>query len=335
MKNVNIIKTVEKFPGGMMVIPLLLGCLVNTFFPAFLNIGGFTTALFSNKGAATFVGMFVFCCGASINVKQIGVPFYKGAVLTFTKFAVGVALGVLIGSVFGPAGFLGITPLAIIAALTNSNSVMYSILAKNYGDPTDVGAVSVLSLNDGPFFTMIALGLTGMGNIPFMSIVAVIVPLFLGMLLGNLDEDVRSLCSKGMPLIIPFNGFCLGAGMNLRDVVQAGIPGIILGLISLVTTGFICYFTYNLFFGRERPTAVGAGVGNTAGNAVATPAAIGAADPALAPFAIAATGQVAAACVITALLCPLFTAWLDKRIEKKYGKRNEAEIGRASCRERV
>ncbi|HAE92099.1 MAG TPA: 2-keto-3-deoxygluconate permease, partial [Tissierella sp.] len=156
-----ILKTVEKFPGGLMVIPLLLGAVVNTFFPQFLAIGGFTTALFSNKGAATFVGMFIFCCGASINVKQIGLPFYKGSVLTFTKFAVGVIMGVVVGKIWGPAGVLGITPLAIIAALTNSNSVMYSILAGQYGEPTDVGAISVLSLNDGPFFTMIALGLTG------------------------------------------------------------------------------------------------------------------------------------------------------------------------------
>ncbi len=75
-----ILKTVEKFPGGLMVIPLLLGAFVNTFFPGFLNIGGFTTALFSNKAAPTFVGIFIFCCGASINVKKIGLPFYKGTV---------------------------------------------------------------------------------------------------------------------------------------------------------------------------------------------------------------------------------------------------------------
>lgn len=312
-----ILKSVEKFPGGLMVIPLLLGAVVNTFFPQFLAIGGFTTALFSNKGAATFVGMFIFCCGASINVKQIGLPFYKGSVLTLTKFAVGVIIGVVVGKIWGPAGVLGITPLAIIAALTNSNSVMYSILAGQYGEPTDVGAISVLSLNDGPFFTMIALGLTGMANIPFMSIVAVLVPLLLGMLLGNLDEDIRELCEKGLPIIIPFNGFALGAGMNLMDVVKAGVSGIILGLTSLLTTGFVCYWVYNWFFGKERKTAVGAAVGNTAGNAVATPGAIGGVDPNLAMYATVATAQVAAACVVTAILCPLFTTYLHKRLRKK------------------
>jgi 2-keto-3-deoxygluconate permease len=173
------------------------------------------------------------------------------------------------------------------------------------------------SLNDGPFFTMIALGISGMANIPFMAIVAVLIPLLIGMLLGNLDEDIRELCVKGLPIIIPFNGFALGAGMNLMDVVKAGVPGIILGLISLIFTGFVCYWVYNWFFGRKKKTAVGMAVGNTAGNAVATPGAIGAVDPALAPFATMATAQVAAACVVTALLCPLLTTYMHNRLRKK------------------
>ena len=46
-------ETFAKFPGGMMVIPLLIGCLVNTFIPQCLEIGGFTTALFKS-GQAIF-----------------------------------------------------------------------------------------------------------------------------------------------------------------------------------------------------------------------------------------------------------------------------------------
>ena len=46
--NVRILGTMKKFPAGAMVIPLLLGCTVNTFFPEALKIGGFTTGLFKN-----------------------------------------------------------------------------------------------------------------------------------------------------------------------------------------------------------------------------------------------------------------------------------------------
>jgi 2-keto-3-deoxygluconate permease len=315
-----IVKTMSKFPAGMMVIPLLLAAFINTFFPEALKIGGFTSGLLSKAGVATFVGLFLFVSGAAINIKQVGVPVYKGAVLTVSKVGSGLLIGILIGKLFGPYGFLGITPLAAMAALANCNSVMYAILAGQVGDSTDVGAVSVLGLDDGPFFTMMALGAAGMAVIPFVDMVAVVIPLLLGMALGNLDEDIREMCDKATPLVIPFNGFVLGTTMNLSDVVKAGIPGVVLGLISLVCTGFFCYWVFNLFFGRKRKTAVGFGVGNTAGNAVVTPSAIGKSDPSWAPYAAGATAQVAAACVVTAILCPLVTSYLHKRIQKKYAQ---------------
>ena len=46
-------RTLDKIPGGMMVVPLFLGVLVNTFCPQFLKIGGFTTALFSSTASST------------------------------------------------------------------------------------------------------------------------------------------------------------------------------------------------------------------------------------------------------------------------------------------
>lgn len=42
----NILGTMKRFPAGVMVIPLICGCLVNTLCPEVLKIGGFTTGLF-------------------------------------------------------------------------------------------------------------------------------------------------------------------------------------------------------------------------------------------------------------------------------------------------
>lgn len=319
--------TMKKFPGGMMVIPLLVGCLVNTFIPQCLEIGGFTTALFKG-GQATLVGLFIFCSGATINVKQVGQPLYKGAVLTILKLIIGVVIGFVLNKLFGPAGILGLTPFAVISAVTNSNGAIYTALAKEFGDETDVGAIAVLSLNDGPFLTMIALGTTGLASIPLLSIVAAIVPLIIGMILGNLDPDFRDLLSKGLNMILPINGFVFGANMSLVTIVKAGVPGILLGVITVLSTGVLTYYLYSAI--RRKPDPMGMAIGTVGGNAVATPAAVAMADPALEPYAEAATAQTAAAVVITAILTPILTGWFSKKAAKKIAAKEQAKKAKES-----
>lgn len=62
---------------------------------------------------------------------------------------------------------------------------------------------------------------------------------------------------------------------------------------------------------------VGAAEGSTAGNAVATPAAIAAANASFVSMVDIATVQVAASTVTTAILLPLYIAFLVKRLERK------------------
>lgn len=303
-----------------MVIPLLIGCLVNTFIPQCLEIGGFTTALFKS-GQATLVGLFIFCSGATINVRQVGMPLYKGVILTGLKLAIGVIIGYLLNMAFGPAGMLGLTPFAAIAAITNSNGAIYTALAKEFGDDTDMGAIAVLSLNDGPFLTMIALGTTGLASIPVIDIVAAIIPLIIGMILGNLDSDFRDLLSKGLNMILPVNGFVFGANMSLITIAKAGIPGIILGLITVLSTGVLTYFIYSAI--RRKPDPMGMAIGTVGGNAVATPASVAAVDTSLEPYAASATAQIAASVVITAILTPVLTGFVARRSQKKLQKKAE------------
>lgn len=303
----------KKFPGGMMVIPLLLGCVINTFIPQVLEIGGFTTGLFKN-GTPALVGLFILCSGATISFKQAGTPLYKGAVLTALKYFIGVITGWVINRIFGPAGILGLTPLAVITAVTNSNGAIYTALAEEFGDSTDVGAIAILSLNDGPFLTMIALGATGLAEIPLISVVAVIVPLLIGMFLGNADKEFKALLAGGLTMLLPFNGFVLGANMSLMSIVKAGVGGIVLGIMTVLLTGVLTYFIYSAI--RRKPDPMGMAIGTTGGNAVAVPASVAMADPALSPVVGMATAQVAAAVVVSAILTPLLTGYVSKKSQK-------------------
>lgn len=316
-----ILKTVRRIPGGLMVVPLLLGAAINTFFPSLLTIGGFTTNLFKT-GAMPILAVFLFCNGAQISVKQAGAPLAKGLGLTLSKFVIGAVLGVLVNTLFGPVGVLAISPLAIIAAITNSNGGLYAALAGEFGDSTDVGAVSILSLNDGPFFTMLAFGITGIATVPIIALVATIVPILIGFILGNLDEELRTFLDKGTTILIPFFAFPLGAALNFGQIIKAGLPGIVLGVACTILTGIGGYFTMKLL--KAKHPQVGVAIGTTAGNAVATPAALAAVDPSLAAISAQATVQIAAAIIVTAILCPMFVNYMDKREKAKIAAKAQA-----------
>lgn len=287
-----ILNFLKKVPAGMMVIPLLLGSLIVTIFPNAFEIGGLTAAVFSSAGTNTLLGAQLFCMGTALSVKDMPKVLKRGGVLLLAKFAIGAGIGILVGKVFGAAGFLGLTPLAIICAVTNSNGSVYLTLMGEYGDEADCGCFPLLALNDGPFFTLVALGASGLANIPFQSLIAAIIPIALGMLLGNLDKGLRNLFAPMGSAIIPLIGFALGTGINLTNVIKGGFPGILLGLITVfVGGGFILLCDK---FITRRPGYAAWAVATTAGNAVAVPAAVALIDTAWEPYVATVTVQVAA-----------------------------------------
>jgi len=311
--------TLDRVPGGMMVVPLLLAATINTLAPDLLRIGNFTEALFVD-GSSTLIALFLLCTGAQINLRNIGVSLGKGATLLIAKWIVGAIVGLIAYIFAGDDGlWLGLAPVAIIAAMTNSNGGLYVALAGQYGDKTDRAAYSLLALNDGPFFTMVALAIFGAmgfvdGMFSFVSFVSVLLPIIVGMVLGNLDDEMRAFLNKGSSMLIPAFAFSLGMGIDFGKIVEGGLGGVVLGLLTVFVTGTFGYFVFKLF--KWNPI-VGASEGSTAGNAVATPEAISAANASFASHVELATVQVAASTVTTAVLLPIFVGFLVKRLEKK------------------
>lgn len=309
----NLKQAIEKIPGGMMVVPLVCGALLNTFTPGALEIGGFTSALFK-QGAPALIGAFLLCMGAGISVKAAPQALLQGGTITLTKLLVAIVLGLGVEKLFGAQGLFGLSGVALIAAMSNSNGGLYAALVGEFGNERDVGAISILSLNDGPFFTLIALGAAGMANIPLIALVAVLVPLVVGMALGNLDPQMRDFLTRGGPVLIPFFAFALGAGINLETLLQGGMAGILLGVLTTFIGGWFTIRADRLVGGSG---IAGAAASSTAGNAVATPLAIAQADPALAEVAASAAPLIATSVITTAILTPLLTS----RVAKRYAAR--------------
>jgi 2-keto-3-deoxygluconate permease len=308
--------TIERFPGGMMVIPLLLGAAINTLSPGLLAIGSFSTAL--AHGALPILAVFFVCMGAEIRLKAAPKALRKGLAITLAKLGGGVAVGLLVARCCGAEGLFGLSSLAIIAGMTNANMGLYAALAKQFGDSTDSGALAVLSVLEGPFLTMIALGASGLVKIPLLELLATVAPILVGAVLGNLDEQMREFLKAGGGLLIPFFAFGLGCQINLHLLYSAGASGILLGLMTLLIGG-----AFNLVASYlcGRSLIAGAAVSTTAGNAVATPAAIVAVDPHMAALALVATPQIAASTIVTSLGAPLLTALIARHAASREARR--------------
>jgi 2-keto-3-deoxygluconate permease len=163
-----------------------------------------------------------------------------------------------------------------------------------------------MTLESGPFLTMVTLGVAGLSAFPWQTMVGSILPLAVGMLLGNLDREMRAFLSRAIPVMIPFFAFALGAGLDLTKIWQAGLLGLAMGVAVVVVTGIPLFFADRLTGGTG---VAGVAAASTAGNAAAVPAIVAAANPAYADAAGPATVLVAATVVVTAILVPLATAW--------------------------
>lgn len=324
-----ILKALGRIPGAIMVIPLVIGAIVSTFAPELLDIGSFTTALFRD-GSPVLVGMFLFCIGSQINVKTALPAVEKGVVMLLLKFGIAVGVGLSV-EFFLPGGTLfGLLPLAIIAGMSNSNSTLYVALSAQYGSKTDKGAVSVLSINDGPFLTMVALGAAGLANFPLMALLSAIFPMVLGFIIGNLSQIARNFLRPGELFIIPFVAFQLGVGIDLSVLLGSGAVGILLGLLTIFVSGPLIMgglYVWHRLRRHPHPTrtiTAGSMESAVAGNAIATPAAVVAVDPTIAGIQAEATAQIAAACIVTAIIVPFIVGYISKKSSKS-GISPEAE----------
>lgn len=301
----------SRVPGALMIVPLLLGAACNTFFPQFLALGGFTTGLFRD-GVPALIGLFMFCMGAQIRLGAAGKTLEKGAAIMLGKLAAGVAVGLAVAFGMPDGTLFGLLPVAIIAAMTNSNGALFVALTEQFGNKTDKGAVSVISINDGPFFTLVALGVSGLAQFPIHMLLGVLVPLVMGFVLGNVSPATRRFLAPGETLMIPFMAVAVGAGIDFRALLVAGAPGVLLGVMTVVVSGGgamgLLYLLHR--FHRSPPAQrnliAGACEATSAGNAVATPAAVALADPSYHAVQAIATAQVAGAVVTTTVLVPVF-----------------------------
>ncbi|HGT7972581.1 TPA: 2-keto-3-deoxygluconate permease [Escherichia coli] len=158
-------RSIEKIPGGMMLVPLFLGALCHTFSPgAGKYFGSFTNGMIT--GTVPILAVWFFCMGASIKLSATGTVLRKSGTLVVTKIAVAWVVAAIASRIIPEHGvevgfFAGLSTLALVAAMDMTNGGLYASIMQQYGTKEEAGAFVLMSLESGPLMTMIILGTAG------------------------------------------------------------------------------------------------------------------------------------------------------------------------------
>ena len=313
MRPIPIKDTLERIPGGFMIVPLLLGCAIANAAPRCQVSRLVLGCVFGNP--LPILAVFYVCIGATISLKTTPYVLKKGGLLLLTKIVCGFVCALLLRLILGKGAvsggfFAGLSALAVVAAINDTNGGLYMALMGQYGRTRDAAAYSVMSLESGPFLTMLTLGVAGFSGFPWPTMLVAALPLLVGMILGNLDPKLREFLAVAVPVLVPFFAFTLGTTIDAVSVWHAGLLGVMLGLFVVSFTGVLLWAVDRAGGGTG---LAGVAAASTAGNAAAVPAIVAAANPAYAEAAKSATVLVSASVMVTTLVVPMLTAWAARR----------------------
>ncbi|WP_170999524.1 2-keto-3-deoxygluconate permease [Paucilactobacillus kaifaensis] len=313
-------KNIEKIPGGMMVVPLVLGAIIHSIWPkADVLLTGVTGSYMVGTSVILFI--FFFAVGTNINLKSSGKIAAKGLNLLLGKVILAAIIAIVMNMFLPKDGittgiFSGLSVLAVLASFNASNGGLYVALMTTIPDrEVDVAAYPFFSIQSGPFFTMVTLGLAGIGAFPWPALVSTLVPFVLGMVLGGLDPEMKKLFSPLQGALVPFFAFTIGYSLSLEMILKSGLTGILIGVLVVFVSGYVLYLL-DKYLVRSDGLA-GWAASSTAGAAVSVPIVIAQMDPNFKATAESATAIVATSVLVSAILTPIVTMSVYRKINKK------------------
>lgn len=303
-----------------MVVPLVLGAIIHSIWPkADVLLTGVTGSYMVGTSVILFI--FFFAVGTNINLKSSGKIAAKGLNLLLGKVILAAIIAIVMNMFLPKDGittgiFSGLSVLAVLASFNASNGGLYVALMTTIPDrEVDVAAYPFFSIQSGPFFTMVTLGLAGIGAFPWPALVSTLVPFVLGMVIGGLDPEMKKLFSPLQGALVPFFAFTIGYSLSLEMILKSGLTGILIGVLVVFVSGYVLYLL-DKYLVRSDGLA-GWAASSTAGAAVSVPIVIAQMDPNFKSTAESATAIVATSVLVSAILTPIVTMWFYRRMNNK------------------
>lgn len=307
------VRFLKRIPAGTFLVPLLLSALLYTIWPNLFRIGGLTEELLGGSRVPFIISVITFSSGFAIDIKALGPLIRRHGVIVLVKLIISFGVSLLYMNIFGQSGIWGISALALTIALCSMNPAVYIALVDDFGVDMDKAAFGLTALFSIPAFPMIIYALSGSGEIDWMPIISILIPLFLGMLLGNIDKEFNKIFGTGITVLTPILGWNLGQGMNLLEALESGLVGLILVVIFYLLMSPLFLVDRKVL---KNDGIVGLAMMSAAGSSTAFPLILARANPNLAVYVDSATTQILTLAIVTIILTPILTRLYQDRLQK-------------------
>ena len=204
---------IKKIPASSIIIPMLISSLLNTLAPGAMRIGPMSAAFSSEIGLNSIIYITLVAVGSQLTIKRFSKAIKRGSVLLISKVITSIIASFIYVKVFGKNGIFGISSLAFISSISNQNNSIFIGMTNDYGDEYDIASAAIMAIISVPIFTFIILSLLGVAEITSNSIIDFIIPLFVGIILGNIDKNFCDFLAGTQKYIMPFLGFLLVLGL--------------------------------------------------------------------------------------------------------------------------
>lgn len=304
------VKFMKKLPAGTLLVPMLVSALLHTIWPELFHISGITEDFLGGRSINFIVGMLTFSSGLIIDMTSFKTMLKRHGVIMLVKLILVVLVSLLYAKLFGQQGILGISAVAFTVAMVSMNPAMYISLVDDFGTEVDKAAFAFTGLFSIPVIPVLIYSFNGQGTVDWMPILSTILPLLLGIILGNLDPDFRDLFGGTVVILLPLLGWNMGQGMNLITAFQAGFSGIVLGILYYVFTSSIVIF--------DQKVLKNDGIAPMAMNSVAAlstsiPAILAQSIPELQPYVPNAIAQILMVNLITVFVTPMIIRKMSEK----------------------
>ncbi len=231
---IKILKKLSSFPGSILLIPMMISAVINSFFTELVFIGDPVNSLFDGSGVMTLMFIMLFVSGIPLKIKDMKSLLKESMVLIVLRIVIVVLIYtvftwiVLAGNLFGLYGF------TVMIALCSTNPGLFVALIEKYGNPKSLSLFGPLSVLPLPAIPLVIYSLGSTTSFDPFPLIAVFVPFILGILVGNFLPTIKEKFANITPIILLFWGFGIGSKINLHTIFDDIITGLCLVILYYI-----------------------------------------------------------------------------------------------------